>query len=174
MKRQHIHFKYAWPLGFALLTLLIKPDIASAQTAAQRQVLKRCGVGLVLPGWLPPGFKMTAFKLENCSESRFPGYETTYAGPSQCEIRMNGQNGGFGDAGLLRREWRVKTTLFGIIVLQELKRGNTNNDLQAALWDMPYFKSYPKTGYIFNFSCESKLFSVNDAKKILEGLALSP
>jgi hypothetical protein len=171
---QHIHQKGAWVLCFAVLAAGFNANIALAQTATQKQVLKKCGVGLVLPGWLPPGFRMAQFRLENCSASRFPGYEITYKGPSQCEIRMNGQNGGFGDAGLLRREWQVKTKLFGTVVLQELEQGSKSNSLNAKLWDMPYFQFYPKTGYIYEFGCENKLFNVNDAKKVLQGSVLAP
>jgi hypothetical protein len=63
---QHNHHKEAWMLSFAVFAFGINANIASAQTATQKQALKKCGVGLVLPSWLPPGFKMTSFKLNNC------------------------------------------------------------------------------------------------------------
>lgn len=166
------HQKGAWILSFVALAFGINANIASAQTARQRKALEKCGVGFVLPSWLPLGFKMATFKLEDCSESRFPGYDITYNGPSQCELRLSGRNGGFGAPGWVR-EWQVKTKLFGTVVLAELA-GSRSNGLNAMIIDSPYFKSYPRTGYIYSFSCENKLFNVNDAKRILQSSALVP
>lgn len=163
----------SWLLSLAILVSGINANVAAAQTATQQQALKRCGVGLVLPGWLPPGFKMAAFKLSDCSESRFPGYEVTYKGPSQCEIELGGQNGGFGAPGWVR-EWKVPTKLFGTVVLAEMEGGSGSNRLMSMIIEPPYFKSYPRSGYIYTFSCQNKLFNVTDAKKILEASALAP
>jgi hypothetical protein len=173
---QHIHQKGAWILSLAFLPFGINANIVSAQTATQRQALKKCGVGLVLPSWLPPGFKMATFNLKDCSESRFPGYEMTYKGPSQCEFSLYGQNGGWGAPGPVR-QWQVKTKLFGTVVLEEWEgrlSGNDNNYLNAAATNTPYFKSYPKTGYVYSFSCKNKLFNINDAKRILQSSAQVP
>ena len=162
-------------MSFAVLAFGINTNIASAQTATQKQALKKCGVALVLPSYLPPGFKMTSFKLDNCPYYRHQRYQATYEGPSQCEFRLGGSNGGWGAPGPVR-EWQVKTKLFGTVVLEEWEsiRGKSHNDLIAAAITPPYFKSYPETGYVYNFSCKNKLFNVNDAKKILQSSAQVP
>jgi hypothetical protein len=171
---QHIHQKAVWILSFAVLAFGINTNIASAQTATQKQALKKCGVALVLPSYLPPGFKMTSFKLNNCPYHRHQGYQATYEGPSQCEFRLGGSNGGWGAPGPVR-EWQVKTKLFGTVVLEEWEgEAGGSNVLVAGATDTPYFNSYPETGYVYSFECKNKLFNVNDAKRILQSSAQVP
>jgi hypothetical protein len=171
---QHIHQKGAWILSFAVLTFGINANIASAQTATQKQALKKCGVALVLPTYLPPGFKMSSFQLDNCPYRQHQGYDATYTGPNQCEFGFSGANCGWGAPGPVR-EWKVKTKLFGTVILAEFEgEAGGSNHLSADATDTPYFKSYPKTGYMIGFSCKNKLFNVNDAKRILQSSAQVP
>ena len=118
---------------------------------------------------------MTSFKLHNCPYHRHQGYRATYEGPSQCEFELGGSNGAWGAPGHVR-EWQVKTKLFGTVALEEWEgiKGKFHNYLNAAASTPPYFKYYPETGYIYNFSCKNKLFNVNDAKKILQSSAQVP
>jgi hypothetical protein len=171
---QHIHQNGAWILSFAVLAFGINANIASAQTATQKQALKKCGVALVLPSYLPPGFKTTSFKLNNCPYHRHQGYYVTYKGPNQCEFSLGGSNGGWGAPGPVR-EWKVKTKLFGTVILAEFEgEAGGSNYLVADATNTPYFKSYPETGYIYAFECKNKIFNVNDAKRILQSSALVP
>ena len=171
---QHIHQKRAWILSFAVFAFGINTNIASAQTATQKQALKKCGVGLVLPSYLPPGFKMSSFKLNGCPPNRFQGYDATYTGPNQCKFTFGGSNGGWGAPGPVRA-WKVKTKLFGTVILEEYENeAGGSNYLVASATDTPYFKSYPETGYGVGFICKNKLFNLNDAKRILQSSAQVP
>jgi len=172
MTGQQIRQGGFWICG-VVVVFCINANLALAQTAAQKQVLKKC-VALVLPSWLPPGFKMTTFETEDCSTSRFPGYTITYKGPSQCAITLSGSNGGWGADGPVR-EWKVKTKLFGTLILEEKKNyAGGSNHLFAGAWNPPYFKAYPNTGYVYLFECNNKLFNVNDAQRIIQSSALAP
>ena len=174
MTGQHIHHKSAWILSFAVFAFGFYVNIASAQTATQKQALKKCGVALVMPSYLPPGFKMISFKLSHCPYHRHQGFDATYKGPNQCEVNLHGSNGGWGAAGPVR-VWKVKTKLFGTVVLEEFEgEAGGSNVLVAAATDTPYFKSYPETGYVYSFECKNKLFNVHDAKRILQSSAQVP
>ncbi len=170
----HSHQKGACILSFAVLAFGINANIASAQTAMQKQALKKCGVALVMPSYLPPGFKITSFKLSHCPYHRHQGYDVTYKGPNQCQFSLWGSNGGWGAPGPVRT-WKVKTNLFGTAILEEYEgEAGGSNYLVASATNTPYFKSYPETGYIYNFKCKNKLFNVNDAKRILQSSVQVP
>lgn len=171
---QHIHSKGACILSFAVLAFGINTSIASAQTATQKQALKKCRVALVMPSYLPPEFKMSSFKLNSCPYRQHQGYDVTYKGPNQCEFGLGGSNGGWGAPAPVR-EWKVKTKLFGTVILAEFEdEAGGSNYLSADATNTPYFKSYPETGYMYGFKCKHKLFNINDAKRILQSSAQVP
>ena len=117
---------------------------------------------------------MTSFKLSNCPYHRHQGYDVTYKGPNQCQFGLGGSNGGWGAPGPVRTG-KVKTTLFGTVVLEEWEgEAGGSNVLVAGATDTPYFNSYPETGYSYSFECKNKLFNINDAKRILQSSAQVP
>jgi hypothetical protein len=140
--------------------------------------LKKCGVALVMPGYLPEGFKLTSFKQDPCPR-RMSGYEAVFKGPNRCEIRITGRNGGWGAPGPIR-QWKFRSPLLGPVTLEEWDGSMSNrlgdaNYLNAMVLPsdgVPVLTAYPKAGYVFNFSCYGKLFSPESAKRIIMGVKI--
>jgi len=173
MTGEHIHQERAWILSFMVFAFGFNVNIASAQTATQKQALKNCGVALVLPSYLPPGFKMTTFKFSHCPYHRHQGYGVTYKGPNQCEVSFHGSNGGWGAADAVRT-WKAKTNLLGTVIAEDYEDKAGGSKRVAGAADTPYFKSDPDTEYIYSFEYKHKSFNINDAKRILQSSALVP
>jgi hypothetical protein len=138
--------------------------------------LKKCGVALVMPGYLPEGFKLSSFKQDPCP-GRMSGYEAIFKGPNRCEFTIRGSNGGWGAPGPIR-QWKFRSPLLGPVTLEEWdgsmgNQGGGANYLNAAVLPSdgdPVLSAYPKAGYVFNFSCYGKLFSPESAKRIIMGV----
>lgn len=134
--------------------------------------LKKCGVALVMPGYLPEGFKLSSFKQDQCP-GRMSGYEAIFKGPNRCEFRISGANGGWGAPEPVR-QWKFRSQLLGPVTLEEWGGSTSHpgagaNSLNAMVIpsEGPVLSAYPRAGYVFNFSCEGKLFAPESAKRIL-------
>ena len=99
--------------------------------------------------WLGPA-KLLAARIQDeqlqakrLYPNRFQGYDATYTGPNQCKFTFGGSNGGWGAPGPVRA-WKVKTKLFGTVILEEYENeAGGSNYLVASATNTPYFKSYP-------------------------------
>lgn len=143
----------------------------------EAKALKKCGVALVMPGYLPEGFKLSSFKQDQCPR-RMSGYEAIFKGPNRCEFSISGSNGGWGAPGPIR-QWKFRSPLLGPITLEEwdgsmVTGGGGANYLNAAAIpsERPVLAAYPNAGYLFNFSCYGKLFSPESAKRIIMGVKI--
>lgn len=147
-----------------------------AQSSLQKQEIKKCGVALVLPTYLPPGFRLARYRQDPCP-GRMAGYDAEYRGPNQCRININGSNGGWGAPGP-EREWLFHTKLFGQVRLEEWSSGvpGEPNYLSAMITphDKPVLPAYPEAGYIYNLSCKNRLFNPGEAMKVIRSSALIP
>lgn len=146
-----------------------KPGQSSRPNAA---ALTKCGVALVMPGYMPPGFKLASFRQDPCP-GVMAGYEAVFKGPNRCQFSIAGSNGGWGAPGPLR-EWRFRSPLLGPIVLEEwdgsmLKTPNYLNASAIPTGGAPVLAAYPRAGYVFNFSCQDNVFSPDMAKRIIIG-----
>lgn len=154
---------------------------AIAQTATQRQKLKAVGIPVVMPTYVPSGFRLTNFKIDITTSRDNPqgiqsSYDATYKGPNNCEIGVSGANGGWGAPGPVR-EWTVNTQLFGKVILEEWDGSvaipPVPNYLIAGILPNPdstrgVIKGFPLAGYIFSFSCRNSVFSHQTASRILQ------
>lgn len=144
---------------------------------SEAEALKKCGVALVMPGYLPEGFTLSSFQQDPCP-GRMAGYEVIFNGPNRCEFRIRGANGGWGAPGPIR-QWKFRSPLLGPVTLEEWKgsmsnRGGGANYLTAMVIpsEAPVLSAYPKAGYVFNFSCVGTLFPPDSAKRILTGVKI--
>jgi hypothetical protein len=154
---------------------------AIAQTSSQIRKMRAVGVPVVLPSYIPNGFRLTNFKIGSPSDH---AYETTYKGPNNCEISVTGADGGWGATGPVR-EWTVNTQLYGKVILEEWDGSNTTytgpNYFMAGVLPNPnesekgkggVIKGFPKAGYLFVFSCDHSVFSRQTATRILQSARL--
>ncbi|MEB3317268.1 MAG: hypothetical protein VKO39_03920 [Cyanobacteriota bacterium] len=170
----HIHHKGACLFGLAMGICCLQPLLASAQTSAQKQALRDCGVALVLPADLPAGFKLDRFTLNQCPGGASKALTPSIQDPGQCKISVNGSNGGWGAPGALR-SWQVNTKLFGAVTLEEYEgSAGRPNVLLAFATNVPDFKSFPNTRYIFSFECKSNLSDINQTKKVISSARQIP
>jgi len=156
------------------------PSVASEIRPSNQEAkeLKKCGVALVMPGYLPEGFKLSSFKQDPCP-GRMSGYDAVFKGPNRCELRIRGSNGGWGAPGPIR-QWKFRSPLLGPVTLEEWdgsmsNQGGGANYLNAMVIPLegPVLSAYPKAGYVFNFSCYGKLFSPESAKRIVMGVKIN-
>jgi hypothetical protein len=166
---------------FTLTPPIQLPSVASEIRPSNQEAkeLKKCGVALVMPGYLPKGFKLSSFKQDPCP-GRMSGYDAVFKGPNRCELRIRGSNGGWGAPGPIR-QWKFRSPLLGPVTLEEWdgsmsNQGGGANYLNAAVLPSdgdPVLSAYPKAGYVFNFSCYGKLFSPESAKRIVMGVKIN-
>ncbi len=166
---------------FTLTPPIQLPSVASEIRPSNQEAkeLKKCGVALVMPGYLPEGFKLSSFKQDPCP-GRMSGYDAVFKGPNRCELRIRGSNGGWGAPGPIR-QWKFRSPLLGPVTLEEWdgsmsNQGGGANYLNAAVLPSdgdPVLSAYPKAGYVFNFSCYGKLFNPESAKRIVMGVKIN-
>jgi hypothetical protein len=143
---------------------------AIAQTNQQMNELKREGVPTVLPKYLPSGFRLINFKqeIQNLVPKNSARYFAFYKGPNRCEVVVSGANGGFG-AGMVINPIVVNTSLFGKVTLETKLDGA--NDKPSGLVAFTHLKKRKFfVGYVVNFDCSNRLFSSQEAIKILKSL----
>jgi hypothetical protein len=164
-----------WALfGSALLGGWVIPLYAQPKTGSSQKpnttVLAKCGVALVMPGYLPAGFQLSSFQQDPCP-GRMSGYEALFKGPNSCEFRITGSNGGWGDGGgNLIREWKFRSTLLGPVTLWE--RENSLDAMMLPEEGRPILAAYPNAGYGFNFGCKARRFSPEAAKRVIEEVVI--
>jgi hypothetical protein len=155
------------------------PSVANKIRPSNQEAkeLKKCGVALVMPGYLPEGFKLSSFKQDPCP-GRMSGYDAVFKGPNRCEFKIGGSNGGWGAPGPIR-QWKFRSPLLGPVTLEEWNGSMSNqgggaNYLNAMVIPLegPVLSAYPKAGYVFNFSCYGKLFSPESARRIIMGVKI--
>lgn len=162
-----------------LCVVALSPLSVEAQLEKHQQpnatALAKCGVALVMPGYLPAGFQLASFRQDPCP-SRMAGYQSVFKGPNRCEFIISGSNGGWGAPGPIR-VWKFRSPLLGPIILQEWdgssmlpSRANYLAAMVTPYNGVPVLPKYPKAGYVFNFSCTNKLFSPETAKQIIMGV----
>lgn len=164
-----------------LASPLQRPSVANQIRPSNQEAkeLQKCGVALVMPGYLPEGFKLSSFTQDQCP-GRMSGYEAIFKGPNRCEFQIRGSNGGWGAPGPIR-QWKFRSPLLGPVTLEEWNGSMSNqgggaNYLNAAVLPSdgdPVLSAYPKAGYVFNFSCYGKLFSPESAKRIIMGVNIN-
>jgi hypothetical protein len=160
-------------LAGLLLNIVISQNTV-AQTANQIKKMRAVGIPVVLPSYIPTGYKLTSFKIINYSyDDLYKGsYKAIYKGKNSCEISALGGDGGFGGGGSIR-QWIVKTELFGRVILEEsgdYKGQNFLNVLIIPPSRNREFIHFPKAGYEFEFQCKYSTFSYKTAIKILKSL----
>lgn len=163
----------------------------SAQTTDQINILRKVGVPVILPSYLPSGFRQINFEAD-IKKSQFASYdasyEAIYKGANKCNFRISVCNHcGWGDDINIIREWVINSRLLGKITLMQLAQ-----ELQVWIFgdksrEGEVFKRFPQTNFLFIFSCqrdlsllssleeanttiESKLFSPQEAIKIIQSL----
>jgi hypothetical protein len=95
------------------------PSVANESRPGNQEAkeLKKCGVALVMPGYLPEGFKLASFTQDQCP-GRMSGYVAVFKGPNRCEFEISGRNGGWGAPGPIR-QWQFRSPLLGPVTLEE-------------------------------------------------------
>lgn len=154
-------------------------SLQASSVAQVAQALSHRGVPLVMPTFVPQGFRLTHFQTEGLDESvpsRYIGYDATYQGPNNCEIDIGGSNGGWGAPGPVR-QWIVNTPLFGEIILEEWEWHQGPNYLNAAALpdvdsERGVLPDFPNAGYVFNFSCRYSVFSPQQAAQVLMSMQI--
>jgi|688.fasta_scaffold414651_2 hypothetical protein len=156
------------PLIIACLAgLLLNTAISQntvAQTASQIKKMRAVGIPVILPSYIPPGYKLTSFKIDF---SDGHSYEAMYEGPNNCGFGINGSDSSIGGDDPIRL-WTVNTELFGKLSLQELSNSNGKRPNFFQAMASPEFPKYPKAGYTFAFGCEYSVFSRQQAEQILK------
>jgi hypothetical protein len=143
--------------------------------AAASQRMAKCGVGLVLPSYLPNGYRMSIFRerpyREHC-------YEAIYSGPNGCEFVISGGTGGWGSPGTIR-SWAIYTNAIGRVILEEVDgsrlippQSNTLLAMPTPTSNQSVIREFPRAGYILNFQCKSSLFHPASAQRIIRGLKI--
>lgn len=161
---------------FSLLMLLTSPR-AIAQTAVEVRQMREVGVPVVMPQYVPNGFRLTFFRTTLYGRG-MNSYAATYEGPNSCAFDITGADGGWGAGGVTVRKWIINTKLFGKIVLEGLSFDSSSNPtylyveiLHHRLNRKP-LKNYPNAGYLASFNCRNRLFSPQEANKIIHSFRL--
>lgn len=155
------------------------------QVSQIRRLRNKAGIPLVMPTYIPRGFRLTEFVVNIDDNGEHGSYDALYKGPNNCQIGVNGADGGWG-AGQSITQKIVNTMLLGKLILEtelEIATWKPTNSLftlaTPQYGDQPFskpkyspIKSFPKAGYIFDFKCQNKMFNLKEASKILQSLQL--
>jgi hypothetical protein len=139
----------------------------SRLTAAQIRKLRRSGIPLIVPGYVPPGYFVSQVKV--ASDRMMPGlsYTLTYKKSSGEAFTVVGNDGGFGGPEP-DMEMSVPNPVIGSISLD--RYGPNDQDNSNYVSEIHYGKLY----YSFSSSGGNGVRRVSgpDAIKILKGLRL--
>lgn len=157
-----------------VLTSLNSPKVM-AQTAEEIRRLESIKLPVVIPNYIPSGFRRSEFWMEikDTQNWMHSSYRLSYQGPNQCDFGVVGAKGGWGAPDFLVREWIVSTKLFGRVTLEQWESDwiEPPTFLQVELINSP-LKRYPDADYRISFSCKNHLFSPSEAIKILQSLKI--
>jgi len=155
-------------LAFLSLCLLWAP-VAHAEPgldAAQLAKLKKFGPKVVVPAFVPPGFKVGQVKVD--IDPRFGNsYNLIYNGPNQARFTVQGANGGIGD-GPDGKPYPFQSPLLG---KGQLQWSPPADGQPAGVW----------SGWLHLPGAEFPVFSLSGsavdpqlAVKVIESLQLAP
>jgi hypothetical protein len=175
-----LNFKFI-SIVAAMSTLLLSMTMGSsvtAQTAEQIRKMRAGGAPVVLPSYVPQGFRLTNFKIDVKSvkppDIYNNNYEAIFKGSNNCQFEITGEShpqwGGEGPV----HQWIVNTNLFGKITLEESDGSYANSPnyliAQAGAGEPKSVPGFPNAGYTFNFSCRNSVFNYKTAIEIIKSL----
>lgn len=152
------------------LTDLATNQKVLGQTIDEIRQLKAAGIPVVLPSYLPSGFRLSKWEV---SLSQPYTYWGTYKGPNNCEISFQGANEHNWGAPTPIRQWVVNTKLFGKVILEEWSRSDEippKPNYFSFDPSHPALKDFPRAAFIFTFECERSVFSLQEALQILQSM----
>jgi hypothetical protein len=168
-------------LGLTLLTVSGSPVLAAATghglTAGQIQKVKNLGLKLVVPGYLPAGFKLTKFEADKSSgadDKLVPFYNLIYRGPGQQEFYLcGGQTCSWGADNTGAAKVAVSNPLFSPLTLFRYKKNAVFSYNTAHAMTLKGGTNY-EYGSPYADADETKMSPVSEAEsaKIIQGLKL--
>lgn len=126
---------------------------------------------LVMPTYIPRRFRLADFLVD---DGIYPSYTAVYKGANACEFTIGAGVGGWG-GGPGDIKTIVNTKLFGKVELNENLPGHAIAliaEVTPGSRYRPPIKGFPYAGYIFYFECKNKLFSIQEASKILQSMQM--
>lgn len=99
--------------------LSLAVESALAQTTNQLRQLKKVGVPVIMPTYVPRNFRLIDFKFEAYENEKYGQYKATFKGPNNSCFEIEGDNGGQGAGETVIRQWIVNTRFFGKVHLEE-------------------------------------------------------
>ncbi|MGK7931536.1 MAG: hypothetical protein AB4041_08900 [Microcystaceae cyanobacterium] len=159
---------------FSLKTLI--NQTVFAQTSNEIRELNNVKVPVVLPNYIPSGFRQTKFEFSIDKNNNYGDYEAIYQGPNNTCFEIwadNRPGGGYVEA---IREWEVNinvNTKSGTLILKEA--GNPDGTKYLIVEDVILGNEANEEGALFQFDSPTDAFqcnqvSVQEAIKILESL----
>ncbi|MDE5110311.1 MAG: hypothetical protein O4753_03215 [Trichodesmium sp. St7_bin2_1] len=144
----------------ALCNIVISQGVI-AQTPEEIKAMSSVGVPIVLPTYLPSGFRRTYFATDLPLDKY--SYNTTYQGSNNCKITIRGALGSIYGYGPFVGRWIVNTSFFGKIFLDEWSSNQNSNYLFSIV-------SGNNKVYEFKFYCTNSVFSPQQASQILKSM----
>lgn len=167
--------------AFSLLMLLTSAN-AIGQTAEQVRQMTDAGVPVMLPSYVPKGFRQINFEFDiidgtsmiDGTSRKYGEYKAIYRGPNNFCYDIEGSNHPLGAGERKIRQWVINHKSFGKVILEEAIFNGISSWLQANIFLAP-----PTTRYGANYFFYSPLnsnqsncnkISPQEASKIIHSL----